>query len=114
MEPYRAVDAQVRTHILVVTQRDCAIMRSIPSVQFVSRAKTAGVLFPIRLSAFGLMVAFLLCSTALPRLVAAETGAEGWLRYAPLDRATAKQYERLPVKVVVLGDSIVLTTAGQE
>jgi alpha-glucuronidase len=44
----------------------------------------------------------------------AETGAEAWLRYAPLDSQSAEEYQRLPVITVVLGDSIVLRTAQQE
>ncbi|MGA8026341.1 MAG: alpha-glucuronidase family glycosyl hydrolase, partial [Bryobacteraceae bacterium] len=104
----------MRTRILVVTQRHYAIMKSIPSVQFVSRLKIAEVLFPIRVPAFGLMAVLLLCAVVLPRSIAAETGADGWLRHAPLDPAMAKQYQQLPAKVVVLGDSIVLRTAGQE
>jgi len=48
-----------------------------------------------------------------PRFVAAETGANAWLRYSPLDRQAAKAYERLP-GVVALGDSLVLKTAQQE
>ncbi|HLZ42331.1 MAG TPA: alpha-glucuronidase family glycosyl hydrolase [Candidatus Sulfotelmatobacter sp.] len=43
-----------------------------------------------------------------------ETGAEAWLRYAPLSPAARKTYERLPSRVVVLGDSPVLKTAGEE
>jgi alpha-glucuronidase len=51
--------------------------------------------------------------TACP-LIHAETGAEGWLRYAPLEPQAAKKYNHLPRKVLVLGDSPILTTAGQE
>src|SRR5271169_5888193 len=51
---------------------------------------------------------------ALAPLMAAETGAEAWLRYAGLDAKTAKNYERLPSKVVVLGDSPVLKSAQGE
>ena len=62
---------------------------------------------------FGAMIA-LICLALLPRTVLAETEADAWLRYAPLDPTTAKQYRQLPAKMVVLGDSIVLKTAGQE
>lgn len=65
-------------------------------------------------SRFSFLAFLILCVAVLPRSVAAETGAEAWLRYAPLDPKTAKQYQQLPDKVVVLGDSIVLKTAGQE
>lgn len=50
---------------------------------------------------------------ALAPLMAAETGAEAWLRYAALDAKTAKNYA-LPSKVVVLGDSPVLKSAQGE
>ena len=43
----------------------------------------------------------------------AETGAEAWLRYAPLDAASAKKYDRLPLATVARGDSLMLT-ARQE
>lgn len=43
-----------------------------------------------------------------------ETGEQAWLRYAPLSPAARKSYERLPSRVVVLGDSAVLKTAGEE
>lgn len=44
----------------------------------------------------------------------AATGAEGWLRYAPLDAQSAKKYVHIPRKVVLLGNSQVLNTAGDE
>jgi alpha-glucuronidase len=44
----------------------------------------------------------------------AETGADAWLRYAPLDAKAAARYESLPAGVVVLGDSEVLTSAQRE
>jgi alpha-glucuronidase len=53
------------------------------------------------------------CRTAFPPFLAAETGAEAWLRYAPIDRPAAKAYERFP-GAAVLGDSLVLKTAQQE
>ena len=45
---------------------------------------------------------------------AAETGYDGWLRYAPLDDAIAKQYEPLPAAIVALGDSAVVESASEE
>src|SRR5262245_50130359 len=54
-----------------------------------------------------------LCAWA-PASLRAETGAEAWLRYAPLERATAKQYVTLPAVVVVLGDSQVLRSGESE
>ena len=53
------------------------------------------------------------CATALLPFLAAETGAEAWLRYAAIDLPAAKAYERFP-RAVVLGDSLVLKTAQQE
>jgi len=44
----------------------------------------------------------------------AETGADAWLRYAPLEELAAKMYSDLPVTVVVLGDSPVLNSAKTE
>jgi alpha-glucuronidase len=44
----------------------------------------------------------------------AETGADAWLRYAPLPKATVTSYQNLPSNVVVIGDSAILKTAQQE
>jgi alpha-glucuronidase len=44
----------------------------------------------------------------------AETGADAWLRYAPLEKLVAQMYLDLPVTVVVLGDSPVLNSAKTE
>jgi alpha-glucuronidase len=44
----------------------------------------------------------------------AETGAEAWLRYAPLDKSAAQKYSALPASVVVMGDSPVLNSAKGE
>src|SRR5262245_26121461 len=44
----------------------------------------------------------------------AETGAEAWLRYAPLGETQAAKYSSLPASVVVLGDSLLLHSAQQE
>ena len=46
--------------------------------------------------------------------VNAETGAEAWLRYAPLSPQVSKSYERLPSTVVVLDHSAVLKAAQEE
>src|SRR5947209_8727668 len=43
-----------------------------------------------------------------------ESGAEAWLRYAPLNPQTGKLYRNVPAKIVLRGDSLVLRTAGQE
>ena len=44
----------------------------------------------------------------------AETGADAWLRYGPLEKLAAQMYSDLPVTVVVLGDSPVLNSAKTE
>ncbi|HEX5109849.1 MAG TPA: alpha-glucuronidase family glycosyl hydrolase [Vicinamibacterales bacterium] len=44
----------------------------------------------------------------------AETGADGWLRYAPLSNAARAQYTSFPATIVMLGDSLVLRTARDE
>src|SRR5215813_5798638 len=44
----------------------------------------------------------------------AETGREGWLRYALLEDATRAKYDSLPASTVVVGDSVVLHAAQQE
>ncbi|MGB2589694.1 MAG: alpha-glucuronidase family glycosyl hydrolase [Candidatus Acidiferrum sp.] len=43
-----------------------------------------------------------------------ETGAEAWLRYAPLDAAAAHKYANLPASVVTFGSSVVLDSAKSE
>src|SRR5215469_359686 len=50
----------------------------------------------------------------LPCLLRAETGAEAWLRYAPLPDAERVKYASLPASVVVLGDSLLMRSAQQE
>jgi len=60
------------------------------------------------------IVAAFLCATVLPHPANAETGADAWLRYSPLSPQAAKNYERLPPQIVLLGDSPVLKTAQQE
>ena len=50
----------------------------------------------------------------LPAPLAAETGYEAWLRYAPLDAAARMRYDALPANAVALGDSIVIKTAQAE
>jgi alpha-glucuronidase len=48
------------------------------------------------------------------RCARAETGAEGWLRYAPLDKTAAQKYAGLPTRLVVVGESPVLESAKGE
>jgi len=43
-----------------------------------------------------------------------ETGADGWLRYQPLEKNAAQKYAGLPASVVALGDSPVLGSAKSE
>jgi len=58
--------------------------------------------------------AALLCAMTFPRSLAAETGAEAWLRSSKLNPQAAEVYRRLPDRVVLLDDSLVLKTAEQE
>ncbi len=44
----------------------------------------------------------------------AETGAEGWLRYAPVVRETASRNDAIPSAVIALGNSEVLNSAKRE
>jgi alpha-glucuronidase len=44
----------------------------------------------------------------------AETGYEGWLRYALLDKSAAQQYATLPNSIAILGDSPILASAQEE
>jgi alpha-glucuronidase len=62
-------------------------------------------------SALGFALAAVLAATMPAR---AETGADAWLRYAPLDPKTAARYNSLPASTVVLGHSEILTTAQGE
>jgi alpha-glucuronidase len=48
------------------------------------------------------------------RCARAETGADAWLRYAPLQKDAAQKYAGLPASVVALGDSPVLNSAKGE
>ncbi len=61
-----------------------------------------------------MIVGLLLCGGLQPSVVCAETGAEAWLRYAPLDAQSAKKYRGLPAAVNALGDSIILKNGQQE
>jgi len=49
-----------------------------------------------------------------PKCARAETGADAWLRYAPLGEQGAQKYSHLPATVVVLGNSPVLESAKAE
>lgn len=62
-------------------------------------------------SRFALIV---ICTLLFSSFLNAESGAEAWLRYAPLAPEARKKYEPLPSKIVVLGDSAVLKSAEQE
>src|SRR5277367_7041698 len=43
-----------------------------------------------------------------------ESGADAWLRYAPLEKTAAQKYPELPASVVLLGDTPVLHSAESE
>lgn len=58
-----------------------------------------------------IVLAVILASTSSLR---AETGAEGWLRYAPLAREAASHYDALPNVVIPLDNSEVLNCAKGE
>ena len=59
-------------------------------------------------------VRFNVVVVALVLSAAAQVERAAWLRYAVLDGKAAKAYERLPGRVVVLGDGVVLKNAAQE
>ena len=61
-----------------------------------------------------LAIGIVLCAGVQPKLLRAENGAAGWLRYAALDQRAARKYKRLPGATVMLNDSLVLKTAQQE
>jgi alpha-glucuronidase len=65
----------------------------------------------LRFAFFG---AAFVCASVLPSPLAAETGAEAWLRHSALSPQAAKRYQRLPDKTVLLGESLVLSTAHHE
>ena len=60
------------------------------------------------------LLAFLGSCLLVTNFLQAETGEEGWLRYAPLSAQEAKQYESFPSSLVLLGDSPLLKSAQQE
>jgi alpha-glucuronidase len=51
---------------------------------------------------------------ATPARLAAETGYEAWLRYAPLDNSARTKYESLPANITIMGDSLILRSAQDE
>jgi alpha-glucuronidase len=61
-----------------------------------------------------LLLATWACLFSTPGDAWAESGAEAWLRYAPLNPQAAKLYQNAPSKVLLRGDSLVLRTADQE
>jgi alpha-glucuronidase len=69
--------------------------------------------FILRLRSVAFCCALLLLAFAA-KDARAETGAEAWLRYAPLEKLAAQMYSDLPATVVVLGDSPVLNSAKGE
>ena len=64
-----------------------------------------------RLRSTVIALALILASVSMLR---AETGAEGWLRYAPIARETAAADNAIPSAVVAFGDSKVLNSAKGE
>jgi alpha-glucuronidase len=64
--------------------------------------------------ALGRLTLILLGTVAVTFAAPASTDLDAWLRYAPLAPETAKQYEHLPSKIVVMGSSPILTNAENE
>ena len=60
------------------------------------------------------IAAILIAAVLCPAAAHAETGAAGWLRYAPVPAATRATYASLPGTIVLLGDSPVLRSARDE
>jgi alpha-glucuronidase len=50
----------------------------------------------------------------IPARLAAETGYDAWLRYAPLDGSARQKYESLPASITIMGDSLILRSAEDE
>jgi alpha-glucuronidase len=67
-----------------------------------------------RLARHKSLKAALLLFLLAPTLVMAESGAEAWLRYAPLTREQAERYSSVPSTVIVLGDSAVAAASRDE
>ncbi len=59
-------------------------------------------------------VIVLLTTLASASTLRAETGAEGWLRYASVGRDTASRYDSIPNTVISIGNSDVLESAKGE
>ena len=72
------------------------------------------IFFVAALKPARLAFAIFICTITLSTRVAAQVDTEAWLRYAPLSAETAKSYEHLPSRIVVIGDSVVIKTAGHE
>ena len=84
------------------------------SREYDHRLRFAGLMSTRLKFAFTILLGALVCAMSFTQIVLAATDADAWLRYTPLDPKTAKQYQHLPLKVVVLGDSPVLQNAAQE
>ncbi len=61
-----------------------------------------------------LLAWILLCLTLGTGFLRAETGRDGWLRYAPLNDTERVKYASLPAASVALGNSAIVRTAQQE
>jgi alpha-glucuronidase len=66
------------------------------------------------MSRLWVLVFGVLCATVPGTFLRAETGHDGWLSYARLDRRAGQKYQALPARVVVLGDAALLQTAETE
>jgi len=56
----------------------------------------------------------LLAVTAMAGSLHADSGYDGWLRYASLEPARQTQYSALPATIVVLGNSSLTRSAADE
>ena len=81
------------------------------TLRFLDRFSRAFATLNFRSAAILIVLAVFLSSSPFSN---AETGAEAWLRYAPLPQTMAKQYQRAPRKIMLRGDSVVLNSARQE
>src|SRR5215469_13170658 len=64
--------------------------------------------------AVAILLAAAVWATSSTPIAHAATDADAWLRFTALDPKAAKQYEHLPSRIVVLGDSPVLQNGAQE
>src|ERR1700691_6455513 len=74
----------------------------------VNRSKIAGMRLRAAVNLLGLSLLF------VAPCLRAETGAEGWLRYAPLPLQVAQEYGTLPLCIITTSQSPVAQSAASE